>query len=184
MKLKVLFCGLTAIAILSCKASKNISLAKGDINDAVQNAIADFLSSKQSHVKKDSVFSIHVANISDDILDIGISGERDKIALFTKNEVDYDYRFFPTRIYERESKLFYWKDSTISVSKEIINKLYAMNRVDTTIYQKKFPERTTDERQKVVHYYFCKKDLTKYQKKRTSIAMNRYEMPKINCKKP
>ncbi|MFN8357190.1 MAG: hypothetical protein U0Y10_22230 [Spirosomataceae bacterium] len=183
MKLKLVFLVLTALIIYSCKTSKKLSLSRGEVNDAIQDAIADFLRTKKILAKQDSVFSIYVENINDDVLGIGISGERDKIALFTKNEIDYDYRLFPTRIYEQNGKMFFWKDSTASVSKEVIDKLYALNRVDTTVYQKKFPERTIDEMQKVVHYYYCKNNLNSYQKKKTSIAMFRYEIPKIECKK-
>lgn len=180
MKLNLVFWGLTGLIFLSCTASKSISSSKRDITDAIQSSIVDFLHSKKSIAKKDSVFSVYVEDINEDMLGIGISAERDKVSLFTKNEVDYDYRFFPTRFFEYQGKLFYWKDSTVKVSNEIIKKLYEMNRVDTTIYQKLFPQRTIDERQVVVHYYFCKKDLTRYRKKRTSIANKNYEIPKIN----
>ncbi len=184
MKLKIIFIGLAALIFYSCKTSKKIPLSKGEINDAIQNAIADFLQTKKNFAKQDNIFSIYVENINANILGISISAEKDKIALFTKNEVEYDYRFFPTRIYEQQDKLFCWKDSTINVSKEIVNKLYSINKVDTMIYQKLIPERTIDEMQKVVHYYYCKNNLNSYRKKKTSIAMFRYEIPKIECKKP
>lgn len=170
MKLNLAFWGLTVLTFLSCNTSKKISSSKRGINDAVQSAIVDFLHAKKSIAKKDSVFSVYIEDINEDILGIGISAERDKVSLFTKNEVDYDYRFFPTRFYEHQDKLFYWKDPTVNVSNEIIKKLYEMNRVDTTIYQKLFPHRTINERQIVAHYYFCKKDLTRYRKKRPSRA--------------
>jgi|GEM_PF-5636334 len=181
MKLAYNFWGLTVLTFLGCTTLTSLSSSKGDISDAIQSSIADFLHSNKSITTKDSVFSINVENVNENVLGIGISVERDKVALFTKNEVDYDYRFFPTRFYEHQDKLFYWKDSTVSVSNEIIKKLYKMNRVDTIIYQKFFPQRTIDERQKVVHYYFCKKDLTRFRKKRISIANKNYEIPKISC---
>lgn len=127
------------------------------------------------------MLSVYIENVNEEILGIGISAERDKVSLFTKDEINYDYRFFPTRFHEYQDKLFYWKGSTMNVSNEIIKKLYKMDRVDTTIYQKLFPQRTIDEKQVVVHYYFCKKDLTRYKNKRTSIANRTYEVPKINC---
>ena len=181
MKSKLIYLVLIALMLFSCKLSKNISLPKGEINDAINNAIVDFLHTKKRFMEKDSVFSIYIENVNDDVLGIGISGEKDKIALFTNNEVDYDYRFFPTRIYEHQNKLFYWKDTTISVTKEIITKFYSLNKVDTMIYQKKFPVRTIDEKQKVFHYYYCKNNLYRYHKKKMSIANTNYEIPKINC---
>ena len=181
MKLNVAFWGLIVLIFLSCTAKKSISSSKKNITDAIQSAIVDFLHSNKNIAEKDSVFSVYIEDISTDVLGIGISAERDKVSLFTKNEIDYDYRFFPARFYEYQEKLFYWKDSTVNVSNEIIKKLYEMNRVDTTIYQKLFPQRTIDEKQVVVHYYFCKKDLTRYSKKRTSITNKNYKIPKINC---
>jgi hypothetical protein len=46
------------------------------------------------------------------------------------------------------------------------------------------PAKDIDEMQKVVHYYYCKNNLNRYQKKKTSIAMFTYEIQKIECEKP
>ena len=181
MKLTFISLGFTILTFFNCTTSKSILSAEGDITDAVRIAVVDFLQSRKGVAKIDSVFTVNVENINANIVGIGISVDKDKVSVFTKNEVDYDYRFFPTRFYEYQNKLFYWKDSTINISNEIVKKLYRMNRVDTTVHQKLFPQRTIDERQIVVHYYFCKKDLTQYKKKITSIANRKYGIPKIEC---
>lgn len=180
MKLKYLII-LTLIFLFgSCSTWKNAMVVKGNQNDAVKNAIMDFLHTSRL-AKKDSIFSISIKSINKDIFGVSIFGARNKISVVTENEVDYSYRSFPTKYFEQDGKLFYWIDSTENVSIELINKLSKMNRIDTAIVGKYFPERSRDDSQKGVDYYFCKSDLKKYKKVSTNMAIGWYEPPKLEC---
>lgn len=179
MKLKLLIWVLSIFILGSCSSWKSTLTQSGNTNSAIQNAIVDFLHSEKSLAKEDSVFSVYVENINNDILGVGIS-RYGKSTVFTKNEIDYDYSLFPAKYYKSGGKLFFWKDSTTSVSQEIINKLYTMDRVDTAIYLKSFPPmHYYNEFQKELVYYFCRQNLLQYKKVRTStsIMLN----PKMKC---
>ncbi|MCC5943524.1 MAG: hypothetical protein JJT94_01210 [Bernardetiaceae bacterium] len=182
MKLQLLLWCLSVLFFGSCTSWKNNLVSNGNPNDAVYNAIIDFVNIEKKYVKQDSVFSIYVEDINKNILSVSIFRKINKVSLFTKDEINYDYRHFPTNFLEIDGKLFYWKDTTKSVSQEVVDKLYLMSRVDTVIYQKKLSERIIDDAQKGVDYYFCKSDLTQYRKVRTSTAVGGYNTPKINCK--
>ena len=68
-----------------------MQVSKGNQNDAIKNAIIDFLHSDR-FIKGDSVFSISTKNISEDILGVSISREGNKISVITQNEIDYNYK--------------------------------------------------------------------------------------------
>lgn len=176
--LKLLF----LITILeSCSSWKNALIQHGNYNEAINNAITDFVY-KNRNEKQDSVFSIHFMDIGDSLWGISISNEVNKIAVITKDEMHYSYKAFPTRYIKKDKRLFYWKDTTQNVTpNELLNKLYAMNRVDTVVVNKLFPERIRDEAQKAIDYYFCKCNLSRYNVIKTRIAMGWYKSPKVNC---
>ena len=56
-----------------------------------------------------------------------------------------------------------------------------MNRIDTVVVNKLFPERIRDDVHKAVDYYFCKCNLLKYNVIKTPSAMGWYKSPKIEC---
>jgi hypothetical protein len=170
----------TIVLIESCSAQNIKIINPVSYNDAIITAIDNFLQAKK-YTKSDTVFIVSIRNVDDNLLGIGISAQRNRIAVFTENEIDYSYRNFPTNYLERDKKLFYWKDSTRSMSTELINKLRSMNLVDTAIANKYFPERIVDESQKAMHFYFCKSNLKKFKKVYTRTAMGWYEPPKNVC---
>lgn len=176
------YCLLLLLFFISgCATWKKALISEGNKNEAVKNAIIDFLHCNKS-INRDSVFSITIKNIGDTILGVSISGVSNKISVITKNEQEYSYQAFPTKYYEQNSKLFYWKDSTEKVPVELISKLSKMNKIDTAIIGTYFPDRVIDESQKAMDYYFCKFNLSKYKKVYTSTAMGWYKPPKVNCK--
>jgi hypothetical protein len=178
--MKIIITLFLSLFLSSCSSWKKIMVTKGNQNDAVQNAIYDFLHFGKL-TKKDSVFSIIIKNVNEDILGVSILREGNKISVITENEIEYNYRAFPTRYFEQNGKLFYWVDSTEKVSIELVDILSKMNRIDTVVTNKFFPIRSTDDSQKATDYYFCKANLLKYKKVITNIAMGWYNLPKINC---
>jgi hypothetical protein len=155
--------------------------SSGTENSAVKNAITDFLHTGKFD-KKDTVFSIRIRHVSNDILGIGILSDHNKINVITADEVKYSYEAFPTDYVEQGGKLFYWRDSTQPVSRGLIEKLYKMNRVDTAILGRFLPNRERDDSKKSMDYYFCKSNYLIYKKIYTQVAMGWYEAPKLNCK--
>lgn len=171
----------TSLLFISCSTWKQSIVSKGTKNEAIKNAIIDFLH-KGKFDKKDTVFSIYLKDIKDNIWGISISEEPNKIAVITENKIDYSYKAFPTNYMEQGGKLFYWKDSTQVISTELIDKLYKMSRVDTAIIGQFFPRRERDDSKKAMHYYFCKNNLLIYKRVYTQIGMGWYEVPELNCK--
>lgn len=165
----------------SCSTWKEVLVAEGNQNDAIQNAIYDFLHSGKLS-KKDSVFSVYTTNINDEILGVSISGDINTLLVVTEDSVEYSYRGFPTKYFEQQGKLFYWDDSTINVTDDLVNALTRYNRVDTMIVNTYIPERIIDHSKEGMHYYFCKDNLLKYKKVKTNVAMGYYNPPNLNCK--
>ena len=168
--------------LTSCSSWKKTLTSKGNHNDAVKNAITDFLYSRK-YVNNDSVFSVRIVNVNDEILGVSILELINKITIYTENGVDYSYKTFPTKYFEHDGKLFIWKDSTERVPPELISKLSRMNRVDTVLIGKFFSGSLSDDSRKATHYYFCKSNLRAYKKLYTSIAMGWYDPPKVKCAK-
>jgi hypothetical protein len=164
----------------SCATWKGGLVANGNQNDAVKNAVLDFLQHNRL-IRNDSVFSIIIRNVSQNVFAVGILPEINKIPVITKNEIDYSYKAFPTNFIEEKGKLFYWKDSTQEESAELIDKLAKMNRIDTAIFGRYLGERHINDSQKEMDYYFCKSDLKKYKKVYSSIAIGWYDPPVLEC---
>jgi len=166
--------------IEGCSSWKNTLTLHGNYNDAINNAVTDFINKKR--MRQDSVFSIHFMNIGDSIWGISISQAINKISVVTEDEIKYSYKAFPTRYIEKDKKLFYWKDTTQNTPPQyLVNKLYAINKVDTVIVNKVIPERIIDDALKSVHYYFCQCNLLRYKTMVTKSAMGWYILPMINC---
>jgi hypothetical protein len=164
-----------------CASWKDTLIANGNQNDAIKNAITDFLHHK-SYIKRDSIFTVRIDYNNSEILEISISAEKNKIAVINENEVEYSYRAFPTNFLEKDGLLFYWHDSTKLQSTELINKLTKLKLIDTAIFGKYIPTRYRDDSQKAVDYFFCKSDLKNYKKVYTSIAVGWYDPPILNCR--
>ena len=164
-----------------CSPWKKVLVAKGNRNDAIKNAVSDFLHTPR-FFKKDTVFDVMCQNIDSDILGITILGNPNKVSVITENEIEYSYKAFPTRYVERDGKLFYWNDSTVSTPSDLVKKLSMMNRIDTAILHKYLPPTENDDAKKGVDYYFCKSNLKRYKRVYTRIAMGWYIAPNMNCK--
>jgi hypothetical protein len=169
----------------SCSSWKKLIVAKGDQNDAVQNAIYDFLHSEKIS-KKDSVFYVHIKNINDEVLGIGILGSVNRLLPGPDNKIGTNYANFPTKYIVQDGKLFYWYDSAYVITEDLITVLVKYDHIDT-LNMKGFvgiPETSAliDDSKKGIDYYFCKCNLLHYKKVRTKTAMGWYDIPKLNCR--
>jgi hypothetical protein len=165
----------------SCSSLKDVMVAEGDHNDAVQNAIHDFLNTVKFN-KKDRVFAVSIKDINDEILGVSISRDVNTLLVITEDSVEFSYHGFPTRYFEQGGKLFYWDDSTKNVTDDLIATFTRYDLVDTMIVNIYIPERIIEHSIKGVDYYFCKDDLLKYKKVITRKAMGLYDPPKPKCK--
>lgn len=165
---------------LGCSSWKDVMVAEGTQNTAINNAIYDFLYSGKLS-KRDSVFYVYTKNISQEVIGVNILGTYDKVLVSTEDSISFSYSGFPTGYFENKGKLFYWHDSTKTVTDDLISTFTKYNLVDTMVINVYIPESTIDHSKKGVDYYFCKNDLLKYKKIRTRDAMGYYDPPKLNC---
>ncbi len=163
-------------------SSKNIMVAKGDQNDAVQNAISDYLHTENLS-KKDGVFSISIVNIDNKTIGITILGLSRKLLPTTKDKIGTNNPGFPTRHLERDVKLFYWHDSMYAITSELIAALSKYHCIDSLNVNgfKGIPGAVAGDSKKAVDYYFCKCNLKEYKKVATTVAMGYYKPPKLKC---
>ena len=189
------------VFLISCASFKKEFIKKGNLDDAVQNAILDF-SNTTSLFKNDSVFSVWpqdtlyrmVLNKDKEdnykfiegehykeIIAVGITANYDKI-LITDNTSIGVIGKLPSQYLEKDGKLFYWWDNNKPLTQEILDVLskYGLLQDDEGGWVK-FPDATINDLQKGAHYYFCRNDLTNYKKVITNKGIGYYDMPKINC---
>lgn len=172
---------LFSLAVESCSSLKNSQIIRE--NNAINVAINDCLKNKK-FIKGDSIFSVSFQEINDDMIAVTISAKRNKINVTTVDEKNYSYNSFPTNFIEKDGLLFFWNDTTQKiVPTELLDKLYAFNKVDTAILYKNIPEYVIDDSQKAAHYFFCKTNLKNYKAKITKYAIGYFKTPSINCDK-
>jgi hypothetical protein len=159
-------------------------IAKGNENDAARNAITDFLHTGGKLVTNDTVFSVHINNVGDKIV-VRLRGASDfKVAPNSKNKIGTSYAFFPTMYLEHDHKLFYWYDSTHTITKDLIGVLSKYKHIDSLNVNGfvGIPDSSpgNDGYKKPVYYYFCKCNLRKYKKIVTG-ALGHYNSPELGC---
>ena len=149
------------LCLCSCSTLKENMIVNGNKNDAIENAILDFVHTEKKLLKCDKVFSISAEEYQDNTV-ITILGNLTRILLIIEENGSYNYCLFPTRLIETHDKLFFWYDETKSVTDTIINTLCKYNLVDTVdIYSGTI---IFDDAKKAAAYYFCKNNLSEYRK--------------------
>jgi hypothetical protein len=171
-----------AIILGSCASYKDLMIANGDQNDAVKNAIYDFV--KKSRLsKKSDVFKVNITHVNDKVLAVSIIEAVDKLMPDPDNKIGTSHSNFPTRYLEQEGKLFYWYDSTDVITLRLISVLSEYNQIDSTNVNSIVEIKgTLNESLKGVDYFFCKKNLLKFKRVVTDRAVGWYDPPKLNCK--
>jgi hypothetical protein len=166
------------IIIQSCGTWRHDLIAHGDYNEAVKNAILDF-SKTSSLVNDDNAFFIFVEDINDEIVGISISGSTSKFLVTADGKSDVN-NMFPTRYLEKNSKLFYWDDSKVPLSLEILSKLDEYGQIDS-LESIAFATLIIDDGKEGINYYFCKNNLLKYKKMKSTKSLSIYNLPLLNC---
>ena len=187
MKSKTLGTLLSMVLLTGCNSWKSTLVADGDENDAIMNAITDFIHTCNLR-NKDTIFVINKWIDNDTFLVIGISGT-DENKLYPQKKQDtiggYPYRL-PSRYVVIDGKLFYWEDKSIKVSKEIVNVLSEFNAIDSLNYDSLviFNPYVIIESKKAAHYHFCKNNIKEYKKNISKYAVEWYDPPKLKCGYP
>lgn len=155
---------------------------KDTFEQAILIAIHDFLKSSSLR-KKDDVFSVRTNNLWEDIIGVSVFGRENKLFPAPINKIGSSSSNFPTRYIEEKNKLFYWYDSTYTVTLDLISILAKYDHIDSMNVNEMVatPEIRIDDAKKGMDYYFCKNNLTKYKKVKTSVAMGWYEPPTLKC---
>lgn len=168
----------------SCNSWKDMMISKGNQNDAIHNAIIDFLHNKKL-TKDDSVYHILIKDFNKDVLGISIVADMNKLLPNPENKIGSNHIGFPTMFIERENKLFYWYDSTHFVTQELISTLSNYHRIDSININGfvGIPENsyTINESKKGMDYYFCKNNLVIYKRSLSKIGIGFYPPPNLKC---
>lgn len=180
---KIMFLSMCFFLLGSCAVNKwqNTLIQKGDMNDAINNAITDFVhTSKWS--KKDSIFTVTITDINEENINITIAVADDDVYPNSKNKVGTYDHIFPTRYTVKEGKLFYWNDATLFITQDIISILEKYNHIDCRWSE--LPNiigGVHNDGVEGVIYYFCKNDLTNYKKSDVSNIRKHYKIPLLKC---
>lgn len=162
------------LLLCSCVTLKKNVAVNGNENDAIRNAIFDFIHTENSLLKDDNTFLITTDTI-ENYITVMIIGDPNAVLLIIEEDGSCSYRAFPTMLVEANGKLFFWYDKTKNVTDTIVNTLYKYNFVDTMVVNKYIPNRLINDAKKSVIYYFRKNDLSIYKKTSSNTLTKRYE---------
>jgi hypothetical protein len=180
---KLTYLSLTFILIQGCSTWKNAMIANGNYNDAIQNAVVDFLHSGSLR-KQDSVFSVDVKRFGDTLLGVSIIGSEAKLCPNEKDKIGSNLTTFPNCFLDRNGKLFFWYDPAGKITVEFVKALSKYKQVDSTNVNGfvRYPDYgPNDDAKQSMHYYFCKCDLRRYKKIRSIVNMGYYKPPELKC---
>jgi len=183
---------INASLFLCCSANKELLHLTENQNGLINFAIKDFLRTEKKLSLQDSAFSIRIKEFGDSVLGIGIWGVSDfkKLAPNQNNKIGTNYKGFPTNYVETNDKLFYWFDSTQTISKGLIQALSKYRRIDSlnvngfTGIPDSRPHADRGYLEEEADYYFCKCKVFKFKKIITKVIMGSYPPPKLKCPSP
>ena len=88
----------------------------------------------------------------------------------------------PSRYVIKDGKLFFWWDDDYPLTEEMLAILWKYDLLfDDTQGLIKIPQFSINDKQKGVHYYFCRNDLSIYKRVVTNIGLGYYKPPKLKC---
>lgn len=162
----------------SCLGLKTSLTSKGEINVAIESALTDFLRNEKKGRTAYKVFTVKAVELNNDIIGISIRPALNKFYI-VDNKPIYDTLLFPTKFYEHENKLFYWKDNDNGQDDNLLLKLRDYNHLDTVNIGEVIG--VIDHTLKSTHYYFCKNDLRKFKKRHSTYNIS-YQIPRVRCR--
>lgn len=170
------------LLLCGCTTLKESMAIEGTVNDAINNAIRDFVHTENKLLKDDNMFLVSANTLKDNIV-VTIIGDANTVLLIMEEDSSYSYRAFPTMLVEIDGKLFFWYDETKNVTESIISTLYKYNFVDTMIVNAYIPDRIFDDSKKSIVYCFCRNNLSNYKKRKGNTLTKHYKQLKLECNK-
>jgi hypothetical protein len=174
---------LLAVFIYGCYVPKAAFVKSGNNQeDAIQMAILDFSTISKLY-KRDSVFSVEIHGLVNnvDLLIVNV-GKNNKKLLVTKDAIVGSTGKLPSRCFEKDGKLFFWWDDNYELTENTIALLNKFNLLqDDNNGTIKIPDFIIDDAQKAAHYYFCKEDISSYEKVITNKGIGYYDPPALKC---
>lgn len=172
------------VTLISCSSWKESLVSQGNQNDAIENAIIDFVHTCSLR-KQDNIFSIEVYIDEENLLGLSVLGGDDmKVFPGPMDKIGTYSNTFPSRYIFKDNKLFYWYDPTYPITLEIVSILSKYNYIDSLNVEETLGlPFFINESKKAAHYYFCKNNLRNYKKVVTNRAMDWYPRPKLDCNK-
>lgn len=167
----------------NCNSFKRGLTRIGDEENAIQNAILDFINTSRLY-KKNSVFSIGVYELinNEELLVVRIGVNNTKMLLTANTKVGSKGKI-PSRFIEQGGKLFFWRDDDYPLTEKTLAVFRKYNLLQDSENERIiFPDSKIDDVQKAVHYYFCKNDLSRYKKVVTNKGVGYYLPPNLNCR--
>ena len=184
MKNHILFAVFLAIAYCSCSTPKIVMQQVEIPKDAIQIAIEDF-STKCRLYKEDSIFGATIWNLPKegrfkDFVVVSIMRYNEKVILGPEATIGSMGKA-ESRIYERDGKLFLWRDDNCPLTRETMEIFRKHNLIETNTIKMKYPDYPRDDSQKGADYFFCKDNLAVYKRINTNKGMGYYEPPVLKC---
>lgn len=181
MKYKIVYLVLI-VFITSCTTWKKELKQDGNEKDARMNIINDFY---HKHSKKNAAYFITNNYIELENLYLFVLKKKyPPSPLRTDTIGGYTYSF-PTQYLEKKERLFYWQDKEKVLTRNIIDKLTAYIKIDSSWYKKPYDEGpivSNGRRERYIYYFVCKNNISKYKKKK-AIWINKEEYPDVKCRK-
>jgi hypothetical protein len=183
MNMKLLVFSIYFLSVANCNSLKSVQENKAaNVDDPINFAISDFSKIRKLY-RHDSVFSITIYSLpkNKDIIGVEIVGYNGKF-LLTKNVQAGNKGTFPSKFFEKNGKLFFWRDKDFMLTNKALSIFQRYNLLqDDDNGKRQTPSSVIDESKRGVHYYFCKNDFSIYKRVITSIAFGYYEGPSVNC---
>ncbi len=185
MKLHIFYLiSFTLLIFTDCTTKKwgNYLISTGDIDDAINNSIIDFVNTSKIY-KQDSIFDL-VIQEKEELLIISIGRAINKIYYNSDNKPGSYDENFPTAYKIINNKLFYWNNPKIRISQEVISALDDYNHIDYNWSEEYIiPPYTINDAQESVIYYVCKNNFKNYKKMALNTFNKHNKIPKLNCNK-
>ncbi len=164
------------LSFIGCAPFKKALVKSGKANEAIQNAILDFVSTHGKTYKRNAVFSVSFRdtlyktidikldngnyvgvhhNIDEDMVAVTILPSQYKFLLTSDIKIGCK-TWLPSRFLEKDGKLFYWFEDSYPLTTEALAVFKKYNIVEDdkggTI---KYIDNGSDERTKAVDYFFA-----------------------------
>jgi len=176
----VLFLSLFSVG---CSSSRK-SLSQPLKGNPIQIAIGEF-SEKCKLYKQSSTFYVKLLNPKEysDMVVVSIVKSGTKMLLKPDATIGSKGKL-PFRYYEKDGKLFFWKDEDYVLTEDALAVYRRYNVVQEDSDNKiGIPDPLTNDKQKGATYFFCKNNPAIYKRIVSSIAVGEYDPPVLKCQK-